>query len=91
MKLQKHIAFFNKVRALAELYADIEDEHAINVDIHSIDLFRDDRLYLEVYYSYTNVEGEVVPAYELIPTEYLDIPLAEAEQKILRRTWKNDN
>lgn len=82
MTLQEHIAFFNKVRALAELYAVIEDEHATYVDIHSIDLFQDDRLYLEVYYSYTNVEGEVVPAYELIPVEYLDIPLDEAEQKI---------
>ena len=73
MTLQEHIAFFNKVRALAEIYAVIEDEHATYVDIHSIDLFKDDRLYLEVYYSYINVEGESQPGYTLIPAEYLDI------------------
>lgn len=84
MNIQEHIRFFNKVLALTTIYAKQKVDDLAYVELHSIDLFTDtdNKQYLTVSYSYTRLDHDVIPDFNLISLDYLDLDLKEAEQKI---------
>lgn len=85
MNIQEHIRFFNKVLALTTIYAKHKVDDLAYVELHSIDLFTDtveNKQYLTVSYSYTRLDNDVIPDFNLISLDYLDLDLKDAEQEI---------
>lgn len=85
MNIQEHIKFFNKVLAITQIYAKQKVDDLAYVELHSIDLFTDtveNKQYLTVSYSYTRLDCDVIPDFNLISLDYLDLDLKEAEQEI---------
>lgn len=91
MKIQEHIRFFNKVLALTTIYAKQKVDDLAYVELHGLDVFEDNgNKYLNVSYSYTRLDRDVIPDFDLIPFEYLELDIKEAEQKI-KEFYKNEN
>ena len=83
MNIQEHIRFFNKVLALTTIYAKQKVDDLAYVELHGLDVFEDNgNKYLNVSYSYTRRDRDVIPDFNLISLDYLDLDLKEAEQKI---------
>ena len=85
MNISEHIRFFNKVLALTTIYAKQKVKDLAYVELHSIDLFtdtEDNKQYLTVSYSYTRLDNDVIPDFNLISIDYLDLDLKEAEKRI---------
>ena len=84
INIQEHIRFFNKVLALTTIYAKQKVDDLAYVELHSIDLFTDtdNTQYLTVSYSYTRLDNIMIPDFNLISLDYLDLDLKEAEQEI---------
>ena len=93
MKVQEHIRFFNKVLALTTIYAKQKVDDLAYVELHGIDLFTDtdNKQYLTVSYSYTRLDNDVIPDFDLIPFEYLELDLKEAEKRIKEDYGENEN
>lgn len=88
MNIQEHIRFFNKVLALTTIYAKHKVDDLAYVELHSIDLFTDtveNKQYLTVSYSYTRLDNDVIPDFNLISLDYLDLDLKDAEHPILTK------
>lgn len=83
MNIQEHIRFFNKVLALTTIYAKYKVDDFAYVELHGLDIFENNgNKYLNVSYSYTRLDNDVIPDFDLIPFEYLELDLKEAEKKI---------
>ena len=81
--IQEQIRFFNKVLALTTIYAKQKVDDLAYVELHGLDVFEDNgNKYLNVSYSYTRLDRDVIPDFNLISLDYLDLDLKEAEQKI---------
>ena len=83
MNIQEHIRFFNKVLALTTIYAKQKVDDLAYVELHGLDIFEDNgNKYLNVSYSYTRLDNDVIPDFNLISIDYLDLDLKEAEKRI---------
>lgn len=91
INIQKHINFFNKVLALTTIYAKQKIDDLAYVELHGLDIFEDNgNKYLNVSYSYTRFDNDVIPDFTLISLDYLDLDIKDAEQKI-KEFYKNEN
>ena len=91
INIQKHINFFNKVLALTTIYANQKVNDLAYVELHGLDVFEDNgNKYLNVSYSYTRLDNDVIPDFTLISLDYLDLDIKDAEQKI-KEFYKNEN
>ena len=91
MNIQEHIRFFNKVLALTTFYAKQKVDDLAYVELHGLDVFEDNgNKYLNVSYSYTRFDNDVIPDFTLISLDYLDLDIKDAEQKI-KEFYKNEN
>ena len=93
INIQEHIRFFNKVLALTTIYAKYKVDDLAYVELHSIDLFTDtveNKQYLTVSYSYTRLDREVIPDIDLIPFEYFELDIKEAEKRIKEDYGENE-
>lgn len=91
INIQEHIRFFNKVLALTTIYAKQKVDDLAYVELHGLDVFEDNgNKYLNVSYSYTRFDNDVIPDFTLISLDYLDLDIKDAEQKI-KEFYKNEN
>ena len=81
--IQEHIRFFNKILALIQIYARQKVDDLAYVELHGLDTYEDNgNKYLNVSYSYTRLDNDVIPDFNLISIDYLDLDLKEAEKRI---------
>ena len=91
INIQEHIRFFNKVLALTTIYAKQKVDDLAYVELHGLDIFEDNGTkYLNVSYSYTRLDRDVIPDFDLIPFEYLELDIKDAEKRIKEDYGENE-
>ena len=91
MNIQEHIRFFNKILALIQIYARQKVDDLAYVELHSLDTYEDNgNKYLNVSYSYTRLDRDVIPDFNLIPFEYFELDLKDAEKRIKEDYGENE-
>lgn len=92
MNIQEHIKFFNKVLAITQIYARQKVKDLAYVELHGLDVFENNgNKYLNVSYSYTRLDNDVIPDFDLIPFEYFELEIKEAEKRIKEDYGENEN